>query len=193
MAESLPSVHPAEEDNLADELHLEWDHEAPLAGSSNESQEINIKTPNVSINIRPNVAPTAPKRLGTWKRAHSGITVRDINRWLDEATTEQGQPIQEPKVTRSGRVSKPPPRYSQSKEDRRERELKDEARNKAKSIAKAKEDSKSQAATAEKSQPVASTSARPPSGVTGRNTSIKTRASTTRKSEPSQKTKSTWK
>ena len=193
LAESLPSVHPAEEDNLADELHLEWDHEAPLAGSSNESQEINIKTPNVSINIRPNVAPTAPKRLGTWKRAHSGITVRDINRWLDEAAVEQNQPDPEPIVTKSGRVSKPPLRYSQSKEDKRERELKDEARNRATSIAKAKEDRKSQAAPAEKSQPVASTSARPPSSVTGRNTSIKTRASTTGKSVPSQKTKSTWK
>ena len=99
----------------------------------------------------------------------------------------------EPIVTKSGRVSKPPLRYSQSKEDKREIELKDEARNRATSIAKAKEDRKSQAAPAEKSQPIASTSAKPPSSVTGRNTSIKTRAITTRKSVPSQKTKSTWK
>jgi hypothetical protein len=193
LTESLPSVHSADDNILADEVDLEWDHEAPVAGPSNEAQEINIRTPNVNINIRPTDTPTAPRREGTWKRAHSGITTRDISKWLEEVTPERGNPNREPIVTKSGRVSKPPLRYSISREDERLIELKEAAKNKARSIAKAKEDRKSQASVAEKAKSRASTSAKPQSGVPDKTTSTKTRTSTTRKSLPSQKSKSTWK
>ena len=113
------------------EPDLEWDNERPLASPEPEDrdQEINIRTPNVSINIRPSIGSTPRRPIASTPAArrptHSGMSSRDFDDWLKDVSPTYGRPDHGPLVTRSGRVSKPPERFGETEEDLKRRERDD--------------------------------------------------------------------
>ena len=149
---------------------------------------MDLRTPDVDPNIRPPVHELH-RGPGTLRRSHSGLGQRDLHSWLEDVSPEHREDLH---VTRSGRVSKPPRRYSYSREEKREAELKELAQ--AKATLKA-ESQKSQAAKSSqrRTEPVASTSSRLLEGA-GRNAPAPAKSKTTasRKSAPPEKPKSTW-
>ena len=121
VAESTVTA-PADEPDQFENPELEWDNEQPLAspGAEQRDQEINIRTPSVFVNIRPSIG-TTPRRPFTSTPAtrqpiHSGMSSRDFDDWLKDVSPTYGRPDHGPKVTKSGRISKPPERYGETEE-----------------------------------------------------------------------------
>jgi hypothetical protein len=242
--ESIPPLGLEEGDQLFEMPDLEWaSDDESLQGVLPQPQDINIRTPNVNINIRTpgqrtpvtrsqtlaartpvarpqaevvhtpaarlrtpatqspvagpsrmNPIPTAPNRDRTWKRAHSGITPRDLDKWLAEVTPDQGDSPPEPQVTRSGRVSRPPARYSDDFEERRQEITREAARARLPINPQEEVASVTTRPSQRRSEPVASTSSRLPTGTNrGASTSSGTRPTTLKLSSASQKSKSTKK
>ena len=88
-------------------------------------QEINIRTPDLNIQIRPNAPPPVRSHRRPLSRTHSGFSQRDMRHWLDQITPERRETVYQPRTTRSGRLSNPPRRYSETLEEEREKELRE--------------------------------------------------------------------
>ena len=110
---------------IFDEPVLEWDHERPIAGPSNVPQEVHVKTPNLEVIVRPYSTPTAPRGRpkGSGKR-QAGLPTRDLHQWLEGVDPSHGRPSLDSVVTRSGRISRTPDRYSSSHYQEVSKELK---------------------------------------------------------------------
>ena len=116
---------------------FEWDEEQPIPSpiAGDNHQDITIRTPSVSINIRPANSTTQERRvrfstpLGSpqpARRTHRGMPAVDFNNWLESLNSESVSEAQQPPTqTRSGRVVKAPDRFDSNQENIRERELKD--------------------------------------------------------------------
>ena len=179
------SVNPdREQENLDFDMpDLEWDNEQPLASPPGTAQEINIRMPNVSVNIRPSARSTPRRGTQTstpkTSRIHGGIRQRDLEDWLSEVSPDHGGPEATPIVTRFGRVSKPPQRYGEVSKAQRQQEKKDLAQALELSKQESQKDSPAQRVR-DMDEPEASTSAQPP-------------VPASRKSHSSKKTKTTKK
>ena len=163
-----------------------------------QPQEINIRTPDMQIQIRPNVPPTLQGRR-SMSRTHSGFSQRDMRQWLDQLSPERRETLYQPRTTRSGRVSNPPRRYSETFEEEREQELRENAREaellrfeqrQTRARTRALSSRRSIPATLVEDNPQPSTSRGPPTA-RGAPSATGTRPKTHRNSEPSQRTKST--
>ena len=145
--------------------NFEWDIEPPLATPPGRAQEINIRMPNVSVSIRPSERPTprVVSRTSTPQRSrpHGGIRERDMNDWLSEVSPTHGGPEPTPIVSRSGRISRPPLRFSEVSESQRQQEMRDLARTLELSRQETQRDLQAQSKR-EMDEPVPSTSAQPP-------------------------------
>ena len=116
---------------------FEWDEEQPIPSpiAGDNHQDITIRTPSVSINIRPANSTTQERRvrfstpLGSpqpARRTHRGMPAVDFDNWLESLNSESVSEAQQPPTqTRSGRVVKAPDRFDSNQENIRERELKD--------------------------------------------------------------------
>jgi hypothetical protein len=179
------SVNPdREQENLDFDMpDLEWDNEQPLASPPGTAQEINIRMPNVSVNIRPSARSTPRRGTQTstpkTSRIHGGIRQRDLEDWLSEVSPDHGGPEATPIVTRFGRVSKPPQRYGEVSKAQRQQEKKDLAQALELSKQESQKDPPAQRVR-DMDEPEASTSAQPP-------------VPASRKSHSSKKTKTTKK
>ena len=90
-----------------------------------DSQEVNIRMPNVSINIRPDNNTREWRKYTSTPKSrtfHSGMGNRDINQWIDGLSPILENPAT---VTQSGRVSKPPNRFGTTIDDLRRKESQD--------------------------------------------------------------------
>jgi hypothetical protein len=93
------------------------------------SQEINIRLPGVQVNIRPSIAGNRGSLelpTGASERTHTGMRPQDMRKWLEQAEDEK--PPARTTITRSGRKSENPNRYSDRQEEKREREEKELAK-----------------------------------------------------------------
>ncbi len=132
--DSLQLLPPDIDDHVVDDLDLEWDHERPIPGSSNETQEVHIRMPNVDIHVRPFNAPTLPERPRTIgrgqgsRRSYTGLTPRDLHNWLDQVELNKGTQPTTPVTTRSGRTIRTPARYDPEEYNNVQRGLRDMAK-----------------------------------------------------------------
>ena len=184
--------------DFGDQAEMEWDNELEPNQAQDQPQEINIRTPNVNINIRPSIPPRSLRDQRALRRSHSGFTQRDMRQWLETVTPERRLFSPPPVVTRSGRISNPPRRYSESLEEAREEELKELAR----AMELSRQERREKEARAQtlslrrRSEPAPSTSrASVPQASTSRGVQVPTGTipKTTKPSESSRKSKSTKK
>ena len=138
--------------------------------------------------------PVAPYQERSFRRTHSGITPRDLDRWLVDVSPTQGDSPREPQVTRFGRVSRPPVRYSDDFEERRQEGLREAAQARLPANPQEEVTSVTTRPSQRRSEPVASTSSRLPTSTNrGATTSGRTRPTSLQLNLASQKSKSTKK
>jgi hypothetical protein len=106
---------------------------------------------------------STPKGLSPSEQAEFDLRQRDLGIWLDSLSPVANMSRPEPVVTRSGRVSRPPERYSNDLEERRQTLLREHAEGIEYSKQQAKI-ARSTKSSKRKSEPVASASSKPPSG-----------------------------
>ena len=132
-------------------------------------------------------------------RTHSGFSQRDMREWLQDVTPLRRDGLPTPITTRSGRLSNPPRRYSETLEEEREKELREAARNmelsrienrQMRARTQALSTRRSMPATIAEANPQPSTSRGIPT-VRGAPSNTGTKPKTHKKSEASFKTKST--
>ena len=125
---------PDVDDHIVDDLDLEWDHERPIPGSSNETPDVHIRMPNVDIHVRPFNTPTNPERPRTigrgpgTRRSYTGLTRKDLHNWLDQVELNKGTQPTTPVTTKSGRTVKTPARYDPEEYNNVQRGLRDMAK-----------------------------------------------------------------
>ena len=187
MSTSTDTAEPAEEhlDEVVgddDGPNLEWDYsEVGELGDIPPAQEVNIRMPNALVNIRPFMLPGSRNEPQTstpmLHRRFGASRRRDVQDWLSnvsplhgaddddhlDVTTEEAGPQPAPRVTKSGRVSKPVSRFDDAQEALRQQELKllAQALNRSKAEAKELKRSAVESNVAER-EPRPSTSSRPP-------------------------------
>ena len=73
-----------------------------------QQKKINIRTLNVSINIRPSIGSTPRRPIASTpaprRPTHSGMSSRDFDDWLKDVSPTYGRPDHGPTITKSGRV-----------------------------------------------------------------------------------------
>jgi len=173
---------------------MEWDDDPREESPRNQTQEINIRMPNVAVSIRPSGRgacrgpTTSTPKL---PRQHVGRGRQDIQDWLSQASPHRGAepvtPVEKPPVvTRHGRISKPPERYGYTPEVERQKELRNVQKALDLSKSEARQQRRREAGSGAddiEMEPVPSTSAQASASAQARpKTEVASKAATTKKS-----------
>jgi hypothetical protein len=129
---------------------------------------------------------STPKVLTPLEQREFDLRQRDLTNWLDTLSPNVSLP--EPVMTRSGRISRPPERYSDDLEERRQTLLREHAEG-TEYLRQQSKKSSSNRSSRRKSEPVASTSSKPSLGATQKVPST-VRSKSAKSDKASQKSKS---